>query len=122
MGGCLRGRIWRRLRGGAGIIDLGGAGCHWGLGGVAAAGYGVGAGPVAQLDRALPSEGRGRTFESCRVRQFLLVGCVMVRQALARQRGEFLRQAEEHCQGTIDREHGRVIQVPYNLADLPAWR
>ena len=27
-------------------------------------------GPVAQLDRALPSEGRGRTFESCRVRQF----------------------------------------------------
>ena len=26
--------------------------------------------PVAQLDRALPSEGKGRTFESCRVRQF----------------------------------------------------
>jgi hypothetical protein len=25
--------------------------------------------PVAQLDRALPSEGRGHTFESCRVRQ-----------------------------------------------------
>lgn len=25
--------------------------------------------PVAQLDRALPSEGKGRTFESCRVRQ-----------------------------------------------------
>src|SRR5690606_25751143 len=25
--------------------------------------------PVAQLDRALPSEGRGREFESCRVRQ-----------------------------------------------------
>ena len=24
---------------------------------------------VAQLDRALPSEGRGHTFESCRVRQ-----------------------------------------------------
>ena len=24
--------------------------------------------PVAQLDRALPSEGRGRKFESCRVR------------------------------------------------------
>jgi hypothetical protein len=28
------------------------------------------AGPVAQLDRASPSEGEGRTFESCRVRQF----------------------------------------------------
>lgn len=27
--------------------------------------------PVAQLDRALPSEGRGHRFESCRVRQFL---------------------------------------------------
>jgi hypothetical protein len=25
--------------------------------------------PVAQLDRALPSEGKGHTFESCRVRQ-----------------------------------------------------
>ncbi len=29
------------------------------------------AGPVAQLDRALPSEGRGREFESRRVRQFV---------------------------------------------------
>ena len=29
--------------------------------------------PVAQLDRALPSEGRGREFESRRVRQFLEV-------------------------------------------------
>src|SRR5947209_394112 len=36
-----------------------------------------GRGPVAQLDRALPSEGKGRTFESCRVRQQLqqLAGC-----------------------------------------------
>ena len=28
--------------------------------------------PVAQLDRALPSEGKGRTFESSRARQILL--------------------------------------------------
>jgi hypothetical protein len=28
--------------------------------------------PVAQLDRALPSEGRGHRFESCRVRQISL--------------------------------------------------
>ena len=34
---------------------------------------GLGSGPVAQLDRALPSEGRGRTFESCRVRQIFLI-------------------------------------------------
>ncbi len=27
--------------------------------------------PVAQLDRALPSEGRGQRFESSRVRQLL---------------------------------------------------
>ena len=27
--------------------------------------------PVAQLDRVLPSEGRGRTFESSRARQLL---------------------------------------------------
>ena len=26
--------------------------------------------PVAQLDRALPSEGRGHRFESCRARHF----------------------------------------------------
>ena len=32
-------------------------------------GYVAAAGPVAQLDRALPSEGRGRTFESSGVRQ-----------------------------------------------------
>ncbi len=29
--------------------------------------------PVAQLDRVLPSEGRGRTFESCQARQILLL-------------------------------------------------
>src|ERR1017187_2123216 len=29
-----------------------------------------GAAPVAQLDRVLPSEGRGHRFESCRVRQY----------------------------------------------------
>ena len=29
--------------------------------------------PVAQLDRALPSEGKGHTFESCRVRQSSLI-------------------------------------------------
>jgi hypothetical protein len=35
------------------------------------------AGPVAQLDRASPSEGEGRTFESCRVRQvFQKTRCV----------------------------------------------
>ena len=31
------------------------------------------AGPVAQLDRVLPSEGKGRTFESSRVRHQLPV-------------------------------------------------
>ena len=29
--------------------------------------------PVAQLDRALPSEGKGHTFESCRVRQYFCI-------------------------------------------------
>src|SRR5579863_1292175 len=32
----------------------------------------TGLAPVAQLDRVLPSEGRGHRFESCRVRQFSL--------------------------------------------------
>jgi hypothetical protein len=31
--------------------------------------------PVAQLDRALPSEGKGHTFESCRVRQSARAHC-----------------------------------------------
>jgi hypothetical protein len=32
----------------------------------------AGEAPVAQLDRALPSEGKGHTFESCRVRHIFL--------------------------------------------------
>ncbi len=32
--------------------------------------YKEGNAPVAQLDRVLPSEGKGRTFESSRVRHF----------------------------------------------------
>jgi hypothetical protein len=46
--------------------------------------------PVAQLDRALPSEGRGRTFESCRVRHSLGIGTLFtdkeVRTSLERVR------------------------------------
>ena len=34
-------------------------------------------GPVAQLDRALPSEGRGRTFESSRVRHLAARVCLL---------------------------------------------
>src|SRR6476660_8934542 len=33
--------------------------------------------PVAQLDRALPSEGRGRTFESSRARHFANCGALL---------------------------------------------
>jgi hypothetical protein len=32
--------------------------------------------PVAQLDRALPSEGRGQGFESLRVRQIAILDCL----------------------------------------------
>ena len=39
-------------------------------------GYGERKAPVAQLDRALPSEGRGQKFESSRARQFLPHFCV----------------------------------------------
>ncbi len=35
--------------------------------------YDIPIAPVAQLDRALPSEGRGQRFESSRVRQLILV-------------------------------------------------
>ena len=33
--------------------------------------------PVAQLDRALPSEGKGRTFESSRARHFANCGALL---------------------------------------------
>jgi hypothetical protein len=39
--------------------------------------------PVAQLDRALPSEGKGHTFESCRVRQFSAFPKLAVRRMSA---------------------------------------
>jgi hypothetical protein len=39
--------------------------------------------PVAQLDRALPSEGKGHTFESCRVRH----RCLRRRRSRARKLG-----------------------------------
>ena len=43
--------------------------------------------PVAQLDRALPSEGKGHTFESCRVRHFgaakASLGCAASSRILA---------------------------------------
>src|SRR5258707_15360941 len=38
--------------------------------------------PVAQLDRALPSEGKGHTFESCRVRQFFFLYNAVCRPSL----------------------------------------
>ena len=64
--------------------------------------------PVAQLDRALPSEGRGHRFESCRARQFFqrlafavkLRGfktrlmLAMRRSAIARRRREGLRSPQ----------------------------
>ena len=48
---------WPFFRGG---LRLAGLGCN---------GYSAAKAPVAQLDRALPSEGRGQRFESSRVRQ-----------------------------------------------------
>src|SRR5271165_5089351 len=40
--------------------------------------------PVAQLDRALPSEGKGQRFESPRARQFLFPSLVSFRASPAR--------------------------------------
>ena len=51
--------------------------------------------PVAQLDRALPSEGRGRTFESCRVRQIFLNKISALENRLS------LRGIADTPQGTI---------------------
>ena len=48
------------------IVMAGGLGYHRDLAGMARS---LVLAPVAQLDRALPSEGRGREFESRRVRQ-----------------------------------------------------
>ena len=49
--------------------------------------------PVAQLDRALPSEGRGHRFKSCRVRHFLFEGCRPPTQPAS---SAFLKKMQEH--------------------------
>ena len=57
--------------------------------------------PVAQLDRALPSEGKGHTFESCRVRHCLnlmhqrLIPLMVGSQKLLRTAGHTLVTTEE---------------------------
>jgi endonuclease-3 len=43
--------------------------------------------PVAQLDRALPSEGRGHRFDSCRVRQFFPIVSPSPRCEIAMRKG-----------------------------------
>ena len=56
--------------------------------------------PVAQLDRALPSEGKGHTFESCRVRQHgsawpagLLAAVALIQHLLAGSQTAFAAEA-----------------------------
>ena len=57
--------------------------------------------PVAQPDRALPSEGKGHTFESCRVRHCLnlmyqrLMSLMVSSQKLLRTAGHTLVTTEE---------------------------
>src|SRR5438477_10274048 len=57
----------------------------------------IGLGPVAQLDRALPSEGRGREFESRRVRQLFPERHEPLRSGAARD--------ERRCRTAIWRVH-----------------
>ncbi|MDB5605099.1 MAG: hypothetical protein JWP25_1999 [Bradyrhizobium sp.] len=63
------------------------------------------AAPVAQLDRALPSEGKGHTFESCRVRQCLnlmyqrLISLMSDSRKLLRSAGHTLVTTEEFFNG-----------------------
>ena len=52
------------------------------IAGAARLAYGPPRAPVAQLDRALPSEGRGRTFESCRVRHPTIGRRVIARRSV----------------------------------------
>jgi hypothetical protein len=63
---CCRGVAWRHERGGMalGVRRRLGSRCL--------------KAPVAQLDRALPSEGRGHRFESCRVRQTNMLILLMI--------------------------------------------
>ena len=63
--------------------------------------------PVAQLDRVLPSEGKGHRFESCRARH-LLCRCaalvlMQVRQHRRQTRSNFqtLAIAQRHCRFTV---------------------
>jgi hypothetical protein len=61
--------------------------------------------PVAQLDRALPSEGKGHTFESCRVRQCLQRCSCFQALPAKRPEGHFAKKLQT-------RERGVKLHVP----------
>jgi hypothetical protein len=62
--------------------------------------------PVAQLDRALPSEGKGHTFESCRVRHHL------IKQACGSRRGASI--VIEIADRALWQAQGRVLEKRLN--------
>ena len=69
--------------------------------------------PVAQLDRALPSEGRGRTFESCRVRHLPATTlCCCQRHMHDDAAAEAVLAVEEEAGGAI---------IPAELGTTRGW-
>ena len=92
--------------------------------------------PVAQLDRALPSEGRGHRFESCRVRHAVRKGgdhfglrCRLLikwRFSAAFTKLTAIAEARDDIVGTISRKFspqspGREIRVFYVTARDSFW-
>ena len=66
------------------------------------ASYRAGQAPVAQLDRALPSEGRGQRFESSRVRHSSYIALAQASVATARCRASLFRSSKHALQMPVD--------------------
>jgi hypothetical protein len=81
--------------------------------------------PVAQLDRALPSEGKGHTFESCRVRQSFL--CLQ-RDMRARTQIPVLplvraiKQSEGKASPNSDSPATRLVKATASAVKVPSNR
>jgi hypothetical protein len=84
--------------------------------------------PVAQLDRALPSEGKGHTFESCRVRH--KIRCVSSlaldkkskRPIIAKNNAFAVHIGAKGVVNWVDLEVRLALSRPTGAADYPRLR
>ena len=89
------------------------------------------AAPVAQLDRALPSEGRGHRFESCRARHSSTelcgsrgrrTGCPQIRRGTGLVMSGIVESVRESGHGDIDANDPIRTSPPFLFCTTWFWR